>query len=51
MIVIVGNGKKVDYMKTKTGILIDDDMKNIRPWIKAGHKAIHLEVKGQVIAI
>ena len=51
VIVIVGNGKKVDYMKTKTGILIDDDMKNIRPWIKAGHKAIHLEVKGQVIAI
>ena len=34
VIVIVGNGKKVDYMKTKTGGLIDDDIKNIRPWIK-----------------
>jgi 5'(3')-deoxyribonucleotidase len=51
VIVIVGNGKKVDYMATKTGILVDDDMKNIRPWVKAGHKAIHLEIKGEKIAL
>ena len=51
IIIIVGNGKKVDYMKTKTGTLIDDDMKNIKPWIKAGHKAIFLETKGASIEI
>lgn len=51
IIIIVGNGKKVDYMKTKTGILVDDDIKNIRPWIKAGHKAIYIEVKGQTICL
>jgi 5'(3')-deoxyribonucleotidase len=51
IIVIVGNGKKVDYIATETGILVDDDMKNIRPWVKAGHKAIHLEIKGEKIAL
>lgn len=51
IIIIVGNGKKVDYMKTKTGILVDDDIKNVRPWIKAGHKAIYIEVKGQTICL
>lgn len=51
IIIIVGNGKKVDYMRTATGTLIDDDMKNIRPWIKAGHKAIHLEIKGMTIQL
>lgn len=49
IIIIVGNGKKVDYMKTKTGILVDDDIKNTRPWAKAGHKAITLEYKGQKV--
>ena len=51
VIVIVGNGKKVDFMRTKTGILIDDDKKNTTPWIKAGHKAITLEYKGQTIIL
>ena len=51
IIVIVGNGKKVDYMKTKTGILIDDDIKNTRPWAKAGHKVITLEYKGQKVVL
>ena len=51
VIVIVGNGKKVDFMRTKTGILIDDDKKNTTPWIKAGHKAITLEYKGQIITL
>ena len=43
------NGKKVDFMRTKTGVLIDDDIKNTRPWIKAGHKAVTLEYKGQKV--
>jgi 5'(3')-deoxyribonucleotidase len=50
IIIIVGNGKKVDYMREE-GILIDDDMKNVRPWIKAGHEAIYLEVKGMRISL
>lgn len=51
IIIIVGNGKKVDYMATADGILVDDDMKNIRPWTKAGHQAIYVEVKGETIAL
>ena len=51
IIVIVGNGKKCDYMKTKTGILIDDDKTNINQWVKAGHKGILLQVKGQAIEL
>lgn len=51
VIVIVGNGKKVDFMRTKTGVLIDDDIKNTRPWIKAGYKAITLEFRGQTVAL
>mgnify|MGYP003314951626 CR=1 FL=1 len=37
--------------KNGTGDFVDDDMKNIRPWVKAGHKAIHLEIKGEKIAL
>ena len=51
IIIIVGNGKKCDYMKTKTGILIDDDKTNINQWIKAGHKGILLQDKGQIIEL
>ena len=51
VIVIVGNGKKVDFMRTKTGVLIDDDIKNTRPWITAGHKAITLEYRGQTVVL
>ena len=43
IIVIVGNGKKCDYMKTSTGILVDDDKTNINQWIKAGHTGILLK--------
>ena len=50
IIIIVGNGKKVDYIK-EDGILVDDDIKNINPWIKAGHSAIHVEVKGMTITL
>lgn len=45
-ICIVGNGKKVDYIH-EAGILVDDDMKNIRPWVKAGFEAVFVEHKGQ----
>lgn len=50
IIILVGNGKKVDYIQ-EDGILVDDDMKNIRPWIKAGHPAIHVEIKGMAISL
>lgn len=49
IIVIVGNGKKVDYIQTDDGILIDDDIKNVRPWRKGGFKAVLLETKGETI--
>ena len=48
-ICIIGYGKKPDYMRTKTGLLIDDDIKNCKQWEKAGNKYIHLEAKGQLI--
>lgn len=51
VIIIVGNGKKVDYIRTATGVLVDDDMKNIRPWVKAGFEYIHVEVKGMTITL
>lgn len=51
IIVIVGSGKKCDYMKTKTGVLIDDDKTNINQWIKAGHKGILLQYKGQKVTL
>ena len=51
IIVLVGNGRKVDYIRTATGILVDDDMRNIRPWAKAGYEYIHVEVKGMTITL
>ena len=49
-ICIVGNGKKVDYIK-EDGTLIDDDKKNTTPWEKAGHKAVLLMNKGELIKV
>jgi 5'(3')-deoxyribonucleotidase len=49
VIVIVGNGKKADYIRTENGVLVDDDIKNTRPWMKAGYEAITLEYRGQTI--
>lgn len=49
IIIIVGNGKKVDYIRTENGILIDDDMKNINPWRKAGFDYIYIKEKGAKI--
>lgn len=51
IIVIVGNGKKIDYIKTKTAVMIDDDMRNIRPFIKAGFDYIFVESKGAKVEI
>ncbi len=51
IIVIVGSGKKPDYMKTKTGILVDDDIKNIRQWAKTGRPVYHVEIKGQTVIL
>ena len=51
VIVLVGGGRKVDYIRTATGILVDDDMRNIRPWVKAGYEYIHVEVKGMTITL
>lgn len=49
-ICIVGHGAKVDYIREE-GVLVDDDPKNTRPWVKAGHKAVLLTVKGEAVAL
>ena len=49
-ICIVGYGRKVDFIR-EDGILIDDDIKNTRQWIKAGHQAITLVEKGEAISL
>lgn len=51
VIVIVGNGKKADFIRTETGVLVDDDIKNTRPWMKAGYEAITLEYRGQTVVL
>jgi 5'(3')-deoxyribonucleotidase len=51
IIIIVGSGRKVDFIRTETAILVDDDMKNIRPWAKAGYDYIYVEEKGAPIAV
>ena len=50
IIIIVGNGKKIDYIK-ENGILVDDDMKNIKPWAKANQKYIFIENKGEKVLV
>lgn len=47
-ICIVGNGKKVDYIR-EAGVLVDDDPKNLRPWAKAGYEVLLVEHKGQTV--
>lgn len=47
-ICIVGNGKKVDYIR-EAGTLVDDDPKNLRPWAKAGYEVLFVEHKGQTV--
>ena len=50
-ICIVGHGNKAECMRTDTGVLIDDDIKNCRQWEKAGHQYIHLATKGEQIVL
>ena len=51
IIIVVGHGNKAKYMKTETGILVDDKESNCKQWRKAGHEAIWLEVKGQTVVL
>lgn len=49
IIIIVGYGKKADYMKTKTGTLVDDKLANCKQWTKlTGQPAVWVEEKGNV---
>lgn len=47
-ICIVGYGKKVDFIREE-GILIDDDERNTKQWVKGGHAAILLAAKGEAV--
>ena len=49
-ICIVGSGRKVDYIR-EAGVLVDDDPKNTRPWVKAGYEAITLTAKGEAVTL
>ena len=50
IIIIVGNGKKCDYIK-EAGILVDDDKTNINQWIKAGYEIVLLKTKGEKVIL
>lgn len=50
IIIIVGNDKKINYIK-EDGILVDDDMKNIKPWQKANQHYIYIENKGDTALV
>ena len=49
-ICIVGHGNKADYIK-EAGILIDDDIKNIRAWKKIGQPTYYVETKGETVTL
>ncbi len=49
-ICIVGHGRKVDFIR-EPGVLVDDDPKNTRPWVKAGYEAVTLTAKGEAVAL
>jgi 5'(3')-deoxyribonucleotidase len=49
-ICIVGNGRKVDYIR-EAGVLVDDDPRNTRPWVKGGYTAVLLSTKGEAVAL
>lgn len=49
IIIIVGYGKKADYMKTKTGTLVDDKLANCKQWERlTGQPSVWVETKGEV---
>ena len=40
----------IDYLNIKEdGILIDDDIKNLKQWAKAGQEIYFVETKGQKV--
>lgn len=49
-VIIMTKGRKVDNIR-EAGILIDDDLANVRQWIKGGYEAIHLATKGQTVTL
>lgn len=50
IIIIVGNGKKANYMRTKTGTLVDDRLDNCKQWTKiSGQPYIWVQEKGGII--
>lgn len=49
-ICIVGYGRKIDYIR-EDGILIDDDSRNTKEWIKGGQIAITLTTKGEKVIL
>lgn len=50
IIIIVGNGKKCDYIR-ENGVLVDDDIKNCRQWAKAGYEYYLVENKGDIVRL
>ena len=46
IIILIGSAKKVENMKTRTGVLIDDKEANIKQWRKKGLKAVYVKDKG-----
>jgi len=49
-ICIVGYGRKVDFIR-EDGVLVDDDPKNTRQWVKGGHEARLLSYKGEAVTL
>ncbi len=48
--IIITKGRKVDNIR-EAGILVDDDMANIRQWNKGGYEAIYLATKGEPVRV
>ena len=46
-----GDTKMKTYYFDMDGVLVDDDPKNTRPWVKAGHEAVLLTTKGEAVAL
>ena len=51
ILVKASNKDKVRNMKTKTGILVDDDPKNLKYWMEEGHEGILVEYKGATVVL
>ncbi len=49
-IIIITKGRKVDNIR-EAGVLVDDDMANVRQWRKGGYEAIYLEAKGEAVRV